>query len=649
MSGRSTNRKDSPHLNPWAYTHFEFPKEEDGILYVRQSSIAQVETNIHSYEMQTEKFIEHFRSMGCTGSIVTIEDDEGMSGTLDMHERPGMSRLMKMIQQETIGWIGVVHVNRLFRDQWMINPDLFMKECFTHRVVVATPRTVFNFQDPYSQRIFRIEAEESARHLEWMKLILGGGKSAASDKGYYDGRYIAPGYIVDRSDPQRKKYIIYEPHAVVVRWLFRRFLELDGNFPGLCHEIEQLPYVFPQFEGWVDSKSISRFSLHRNNGSNRTPEGNYMLFRHGLESILTNPVYIGWWIPLDGGVIEDNHEPIVEEGLFLYAHKRVSTFDFEGNRQKPARVIRNGHVEALLKKVLREPDGTPIYSSRANGGLYMATKHQGLLFIDHKFVIYVKTIDRVFLEKFFEHLEHWQGCEEWEDKIVQKQEERQRRENLIKKQIKDAEAKMAAILDTLNTPGCPKSMKTDLFKKYEGLEKKKAELERDLREDPNAAENDEETLYEIGTLLPTILHEWDNLPYKTRLRFVSALVERVELSQVAPAWLKMEIHWKRLDWEVDVAHIRRRCSGVRWTDEETAVLEAMYPTADAGAILQVLPNRSWRAIKTKALGMDIYRTRRGANSILVNTSELIDLSLEDMQYAAENRLVLTTKNAQWWK
>src|SRR6266487_5047669 len=481
MSVRNITRKENMYTNPWATGLLEFPKEKDGVIYVRQSSLTQQQTNVHSFEMQTDKFVEHFRKMGCTGQIEIVPDDEAMSGTLDIHKMPGLSRIVRLIEEEggeRLGWIGAVHVNRLTRDPWLIKPGILMQKCHDHNVWISTLRMHFNFKDEYCQRVFMLEAEEAARHLKWMKIVLGGGKSTASDHGYYDGRYITPGYIVDRTDPQRKKYIIYRPHAEIVFWLFKRFFELDGDFPQLCREVEQMPYVFPKFEDWVDPKTISRFSLHRTKRGNRTEEGDYKLYRHGLESILTNPVYIGWWIPQDGGVIEKNHEPIVDEGLFLYAHKRVSTFDFEGNRQKPARVIRNGHVEALLKKVLREPDGTPIYSSRANGGLYMATKHQGLLFIDHKFVIYVKTIDRVFVEKFFERLEHWQGCEESEDKIVQKQEERQRRENLIKKQIKDAEAKMAAILDTLNTPGCPKSMKTDLFKKYEGLEKKKAELER---------------------------------------------------------------------------------------------------------------------------------------------------------------------------
>jgi len=99
-----------------------------------------------------------------------------------------------------------------------------------------------------------IEAEEAAKYLETMKLIMGGAKRAASDRGYYDGRWIMPGYIVDRTDPLRKKYIIYKPHAFMVRWLFHRFFELDGNFPQLCREVEALSFAtcgdFPRSGRW---------------------------------------------------------------------------------------------------------------------------------------------------------------------------------------------------------------------------------------------------------------------------------------------------------------------------------------------------------------------------------------------------------------
>src|SRR5436309_14478091 len=115
----SNNKKKSSNRNLFTYSPFDFPKDTDGVLYVRQSSLTQVEKFIHSYEMQTEKFVEHFRTIGCTGNIDIIADDEGMSGTLDIHERPGMSRLMKLIEEHkaglnNLGWIAAVHVNRLF-------------------------------------------------------------------------------------------------------------------------------------------------------------------------------------------------------------------------------------------------------------------------------------------------------------------------------------------------------------------------------------------------------------------------------------------------------------------------------------------------------------------------------------------------------
>jgi hypothetical protein len=141
-----------------------------------------------------------------------------------------------------------------------------------------------------------------------------------------------------------------------VFWLFKRFLELDGNFAELCREAEKMPYLFPAFEEWVDPKNISRFSGNRKNrgGSLITEglyKGCYKPTADGLKSILTNPVYIGWWLPLEGGVIENNHEPIVDETLFSYAHKRLSTYTLYGERQQPARITRPG--QAGQKKLIR--------------------------------------------------------------------------------------------------------------------------------------------------------------------------------------------------------------------------------------------------------------------------------------------------------
>src|SRR5260370_37597628 len=101
-----------PEQQNTTFSFPEFPRDKPGVIYVRQSSLVQVQNNIHSFEMQTDKFVEHFRSMGCTGEITIIADDEALSGTLDIHKRPGMSRMMQMIQKEQVGWVAAVHVNR---------------------------------------------------------------------------------------------------------------------------------------------------------------------------------------------------------------------------------------------------------------------------------------------------------------------------------------------------------------------------------------------------------------------------------------------------------------------------------------------------------------------------------------------------------
>ena len=155
---RSTTKKEQQRHNP--LETMTFPKDKDGLIYVRQSSLVQQQNNIHSFEMQTDKFLAYFREMGCSGHIEIVADDEALSGTLDIHKRKGMTKTVKWIEQERVGWIAAVHVNRFTRDPWLITPAVLMKKCYEHHIWVATLRMNFNFEDEYCQRVFMLEAEE---------------------------------------------------------------------------------------------------------------------------------------------------------------------------------------------------------------------------------------------------------------------------------------------------------------------------------------------------------------------------------------------------------------------------------------------------------------------------------------------------------
>jgi Recombinase len=644
---RSIQRKKKPNQHP---ANNEFPKDENGVIYVRQSKIVQMQKNIHSFEMQTGKFLEYFRNKGCTGYIEIVADDEGMSGTKDIHEMPGLTRVMRLIdgrellRGKKIGWAAAVHVNRFTRDKWLVKPGTIMKACYDNDVWIATLRMDFNFKDEYCQRVFMIEAEESARHLEWMKLVLGGGLRAASDRGYYDSRFLSPGYIVDRSDPLKKKYIVYRPHAEVVYWLFKRYFELDGNFPALRREVDSMPYLFPKFESWVDSKNIGKFLVKEIEDGPH--QGNYKPSERGLRSILTNPVYIGWWIPIEGGVIENNHEPIVDEWLFTYAHKRLSTHDLNGERQKPA-LVRNGDTEALLKKVTVGENGHRVYAKTDRKcGYYVACTY-GTLSQEYEVSVSVKWLDEVFLEKFLERVVSIDPAKfsDWEDAIEQKQATREERKKLIRRQVNDARRQRRETMDILDDPEVPKTkqMKIDYANKVAGLEAKIAEWEQQL-EAPND-EDDEEVIYEISTLIPRIGDVWPRLPFDKKLRFVGALVNRASLRSVAPNWLELRIEWKMEGWETDIAYIQAlKGTGKKWTKEEEKLLGELYLLGEAEELLEAFPDRSWQGIYNHAnkLGMHRISSGRGPGGTRLDNR----IALNDAKFMEEHAIA-SDKKVHW--
>lgn len=634
----------------------DFPKDKAGVIYVRQSTVMQIQRNLHSFEMQTNDFLEHFRNRGVTGNIGIIADDEGKSGTLDIHKRAGLSRTVRLIEGaelldgERIGWVAAVHVSRLTRDEWLIVPGELMRACYEHDVWISTLRMDFNFQDEYCRRVFMLEAEEAARHLKWMKEILGGGLQTASNRGVYDGRDMHPGYIIDYQEytdgyianPNHKKFRVYGPHAEKTRWLFQRYFELDGNFPALCREVEAMDPLYPSFDrSQVHSKNLSEFT-----GRKTMTEHGYTPSANGLLGILTNPVYLGWWIPRNGGLIEHHHDAIVSEDLFTFAHKRLSTHDLAGNRVKPAGKARNGASEALLKKIIEAPDGSPFYPFMASRGyLVYRARIYGKLTREEYLSAEVSSIDGIFLEKFFERLQEWStrgdlaAWKEWKQKVQASHVEHN---NTIKKSLKQAQARRQEQMDILSDPEIPKTkqMRIDYATQIAGLEGKIAELEKDLKILPE--EDDPASLYHIWDLIPMLQRHWNELDFDDRMLVVNAFTRKVVLSTPSLGWLQMEIEWKI--GEKDVMHQRRVTNGKTWTAEEDAIIRTLWPTGDGGDILRHLPTRSYGAIKQHALELNVRREKKGGS---LKLNDYFDISLHDMEYAQEHGLDTVSKTPQW--
>ncbi len=630
----------------------DLPKTLPGVIYVRQSKMAQKEKNVHSYEMQTGKFEQHFRDLGFTGTIEIVEDDEGTSGTLDIHNRPGMLRLLHLIETGAVAWIAGVAVNRFTRDKWLITPGVLMKKCYEHNVWILTLKMHFNFKDEYCKRFFMVEAEEAARQLDWMKLALGGGRIVASNKGFYDGRFLPAGYTVDNSNHQEKRIVIYEPHAEVVRWLFKRFMQLDGKIMDLCRELEAMPYVFPKFDtSIINPLYIPKASMARGKNPNRTPEGHFKLSKQGLIHILTNYMYIGWWTPCDGGVIESNHPAIVDETLFAYTHKILSTTELDGTRKEGRRDYTRTKAEALLKDRITGPGDLDVYAF-AGKGIYECIKVNMLKSHEYEFAIKYDAIDEIFSRHLLAMLDTWTGYDTWEDKIEEKANKKEQQMKAIQDQITEAEANMEAIVkqieDKENPP--PASLKARLYKDYTGYERKKKELEAELKECIVQEEDIsiEEQLYNISTLLPDIIENWYEMEYLAKLKIVNALVDKAILEHCSTCWYKLTIEWRREDWGVHEGYLFfTHRGGSPFSTEEDAIIREMYPEADALAIMERLPNRSWQGIHARGGVLKVKRLRNIPNSRKVTKALENGICYDDAKFMGEKGVAFLPNIAQW--
>ena len=247
-----------PEHSVWGTT--QLPLTAKVGVYARQSSLMQVKNYKESTEMQTTDLIAFAHRLGWTDELIILfNEDLGVSGKLRIDQREGLRSLVDLIQQDTLKAVIVFLEDRLFRDETAIQVNVFIELCKEHGVLVLTPHMTYDFSNIYHVKQFRWKCEAAADFLrEYVAQRLHGAKARVSERGDYDGRGISVGFIVDRRErivvdekeirnTQYMKFMVYEPHAEVVRWLFQRYFELGGKARLLYREIQQYPMLFLHF------------------------------------------------------------------------------------------------------------------------------------------------------------------------------------------------------------------------------------------------------------------------------------------------------------------------------------------------------------------------------------------------------------------
>src|SRR5579859_2199451 len=178
-------------------------------VYGRQSTKEQVEKNHWSYLQQAEKLVKIGKELGFTDEddIILFIENKGKngkwvnaSGRLRIDQRPHLQSLTEYIQRDEVKTVLIWAIDRLFRDEDMIQPPVFVKLCKDHHCVVFTIDDYFDFNNPKrdDRRRFLELAQAAADYITKHVRKMREAQHEAARNGDYDGRGIPIGYYLPK-------------------------------------------------------------------------------------------------------------------------------------------------------------------------------------------------------------------------------------------------------------------------------------------------------------------------------------------------------------------------------------------------------------------------------------------------------------------
>lgn len=617
----------------------QLPTTLNLIVYPRQSTLAQVLHHTTSTEMQTADLIEIGVRYGWPAErCIVIDDDLGVSGTLGIDEREGLTKVMEQIDQLKSRAVLVVNEDRLFRDETMIQVNVFIKFMRDHNAYVLTPNMVYNFQERFHIKMFREKAEYAASYItDYVRERLNGARRKKSMKGLYDGRPLTPGYRVDydkkRPDgsesPTYRKYVIYEPHAAVVRQLAQLMHDQDLSVTELYRYAKENGVVFPPWEPWVDNRTRERTRLIE------VPGGLFYASLYGLYSMLTNPVYIGHWLLLGRTVQWHNHEPILAEPLFKVLFERLSYYNLNGGHNTQRRRWRaypavrampsgkqSGMLLGLLVDLSAEAPAPVTYhhhvvnhrEPKAEKVIYYACPEPGQVPFSVRWTIQAAVLDKPVTDAFLNRLRR--SHVEYDPTIYEQQAaarlaELRHREKVLDTQLREIQEQMEGNLRAMTLRGLTDDEMAFFLNR-------KRSLEGELRATENRLEairTQQRDAQEVGRVFKTLdelLTNWPKLNVRQQRRYLARFVQMVGVKMSSTGICDLWIYWKNtfdetLDAaEIDTLRIRlKRARPTQWTEARNALLREAHLLSQV-EIMKRLPECTWGAItrQINRLGLD---------------------------------------------
>lgn len=564
-------------------------------VYYRQSTTPQV-GNI-STSMQTLDMVAEMERRGWTKDQINLIDmDAGVSGTLRIDEREGMSQLFDLIASGSVGAVACQDEDRLFRDVTQIQVNIFIDVCARKQVQVITPSITYVFHHPtmgeFYKKQFRFKSEVAAEYLNFLKMRLGGARDRLRREGKYSGGRVPLGYMVDWDKDSKtfRKYIIWREMAEIVVLIFEVFVEAGGRAYRAATLLRQRGIKYP-------ADILERVPAgYLFTGAGGGDSG--FITAQAIRLIVTNPSYLGHWMYKGAVVRWNNHDPIIDPDLFFRAFNFVSSHNLDGSDNHNYRPV----TEKSVLKSRPERTGTepPLltgllfvfhrrkwrrlgmrwlptrryyeYVFRKGGQGYDLHAHRKADLIDAAvdFHLYERVRDSFRGDVFAEtYNSRRKNASSRSDRIAS-----------LEQQKSDT---VVAMTHTHNL-----ALIRDLEQQYERIE---AELQR-----THAEANAVQPRAVNHAQFERVLSVWTKLTRDKRRGVAEQFIERVEILQWEGRIMRLAIRWHEGDATECEVWLRR--GNARWSyADQITLIRLIEMGAPREEVMEALPGRSWDAIR----------------------------------------------------
>ena len=292
-------------------------------IYTRKSTDENLDSDFNSLDAQRESAENYIRAQQSEGWIALPDryDDGAYSGATI--ERPALQRLMTDVRTGRVDTIVVYKIDRLSRS--LMDFTRLVGELERHDVSLVAVTQQFNTTTSMGRLTLNILLSFAQFEREVTAERIQDKMAAARKKGKYVGGIPPLGYDVDR---QNKRLVVNVDEAVLVRYVFRRFLQTEGAVE-LVRDLNQKGHLT---KSWVTQKGTER--------PGKPWHKNY------LYRMLRNPVYIGK-VEYRDEVYEGEQEPIIDKVLWDQVQEAIVAPPRERANQGRA------ETPGLLKGMLR--------------------------------------------------------------------------------------------------------------------------------------------------------------------------------------------------------------------------------------------------------------------------------------------------------